>query len=280
MRSRSLAGAVSVLLPLLLLTGCSAASAPAVDSPAPTAAAVVNPGVDLPLDGRTDLYDLPDGTVLATGSFTGTTDAAAAESEEVSGTVTITMEHDLMTVALHDLHVGVSIRSDQGVILELNALADDATADEFRLAHSQLGKGAGAIEAAAARQQEFSIRYNSGDTTTDPSWMRTAVVWQQDAGLPYGKVLATAPLTWTLPDLRPDLAVRDTGAVEHATGTVIYDSAGDPSGYVVADGDIMDSIAARFGLERPDLDWLNPMRGYADATTGETLNLSRYERGR
>ena len=275
MRSRGRTGAVGALLPLLLLTGCSVAPAPSVASPAPTAAAVVNPGVDVPLGGATDLYNAPNGTVLATGSFTGGTDA-----EEVSGTVTITLEHNQLTVTLRDLHVGVSIRSDQGVILELNALADDATVDEYRLAHSQLGTGVGAVEAAAARQQEFSIGYNSGDTTTDPSWMRTAVIWQQDAGLPYGQVLATAALTWTLPDLRPDLAVRDTGAVEHATGTVIYDSAGDPSGYLVADGDILDSIADRFGVERPDLDWLNPMRGYAEATTGETLNLSRYERGR
>lgn len=277
MPSRSRAGAVSALLPLLLLTGCSVPSDPAVDSPAPTAA-VVDPGVDVALGGATDLYDLADGTVLATGSFTGGTDAAAAD--EVSGTVTIAMAQNQLTVTLRDLAVGVSIRSDQGVNLELNALAADATADQFRLAHSQLGSGAGAVEAAAARQQEFSIGYNSGDTTTDPSWMRTAVIWQQLAGRPYGQVLATAPLTWTLPDLRPDLAARDTGTVEHATGTVIYDSAGDASGYLVAGGDILDSIAARFGVDRPDLDWLNPMRGYADATTGETLNLSRYERGR
>ncbi|PXA72762.1 LysM peptidoglycan-binding domain-containing protein [Cryobacterium arcticum] len=277
MRVRGWAGAAGALLSLLLVTGCTVVTPPV--GPAETRAAsdpaAIDVTSDLPAGGWPDLSTFPDGTVIANGSFTGSGETSA---DPVSGTIEIAKEMGRLTVTVRDLDLGPSIGPVDGAILELNARTDDSTPGEFRVAYGQLG--AGQADVVAAASQVFEIEYGSELVTSDPSWMRTAVIWQQADGLPYGRVLATASLTWALPDMRPDLTVLDTGTAPHARGEVIYDSAGDPSGYVVASGDLLDDIAVRFRVEVWDLAWLNPMRGYASAQTGETLNLSRYERGR
>ncbi|MET0954965.1 MAG: LysM domain-containing protein [Cryobacterium sp.] len=276
MRTRGWAGTAGVVLSLLLVAGCTVVTPSVGTTETPTVdPAAIDVTSDLPVGGWPDLRTVADGTVIATGSFTGSGDTTA---DTVSGSIEIATEMNRLTVTVRDLDLGPSIGPVEGAILELNARADDSTPGEFRVAHSQLG--AGKADVVAATSQVFEIEYGGELVTSDPSWMRTALIWQQADGLPYGRVLATASLAWALPDMRPDLAVLDTGTAPHARGEVIYDSAGDPSGYVVASGDLLDDIAVRFDVEVWDLAWLNPMRGYASAQTGETLNLSRYERGR
>lgn len=88
-------------------------------------------------------------------------------------------------------------------------------------------------------------------------------------------ILATAPLTWEQPIVRPWVDPVDSGSAEQANGTV------DGTLYTTAAGDNFDAIAARFGITGPDLEWLNPIRtpgqtrqAYAD----QVLNLDPDDR--
>jgi LysM repeat protein len=62
-----------------------------------------------------------------------------------------------------------------------------------------------------------------------------------------------------------------------ARGTVTVVS-GAPSSYLVADGDNLSSIAARFGITLNDLMFLNPMDSMP-LWAGQHLNLSKGLRG-
>jgi hypothetical protein len=270
-RSLRMCATVAAVLCLVLLTGCTVTATP---NPADPTASPGDLPSQIPVGGNPDLNMLADGTVIATGSFTGA--GSAGSGSNVSGTVEITKDWAQLTVRLRDLDLGPSIGPVEGATLELNALDADASAAEFRLAISQFGKG----NVVAARLQEFPIAYFGGPITTDPSWMRTALIWQPAEGRALGRLVATAALEWSLPDLRPDLAVADSGRAAQARGSVVYDSAGDPSAYLVAPGDTLDGVAARFSVDLDDLAWLNPMHDYTDIKAGESLNLSRYERGR
>ncbi|MEP6478598.1 MAG: LysM domain-containing protein [Rhodoglobus sp.] len=94
-------------------------------------------------------------------------------------------------------------------------------------------------------------------------------------------VVAAAPLTWTLPDRRPDLTVVDSGPADGANGTVALDGT-TPLTYTVADGDTLELIAERFGITTDDVFYLNPTRipNPKDpiAHTGEIFNLSKAHR--
>ena len=93
-------------------------------------------------------------------------------------------------------------------------------------------------------------------------------------------VVATAQLAWTMPDLRPDLTVVDSGATGGATGPVAQISDG-PATYEVVDGDVLDEIAARFGITVLDLFYLNPARDKGQqrlAFVGELFNLDKARR--
>ena len=250
-------------LVLVVLSGCTAGQGlapspnPSVASPAPQ-----------PI---TELYDLAAGTVLGTGTFDASTKVP------ISGSVEISTDSGRLTLSVLNLDLGPT---ENTVTLELNALTHDASTGRFRTARSYVADTPVLTE----DRQTFDIASGNGYgdqlITNDPSWMRTAVLWEQVEGLTFGRVLATAKLAWTMPDLHPDLKVLDTGEVPTARGSVIYDSAGNPSGYVVVPLDALETIADRFSITMADLLWLNPMRGWDEAQADETLNLSRYERGR
>jgi len=250
-------------LVLVTLSGCTADQgltsppSPSIASPAPQ-----------PI---TELYELAAGTVLGTGTFDASTKVP------VSGTVEISADSGRLTLSVLNLDLGPT---ESTVTLELNALTDDSSAARFRTARSYVADA----PVLTTDRQTFDIAAGNGYgdqlITNDPSWMRTAVLWEQVDGITFGRVMATAELVWAVPDMHPDLAVVDSGEVATARGTVIYDSAGNPSGYVVAPQDALETIADRFGITVADLLWLNPMRGWAEARADETINLSRYERGR
>ncbi|TFC44771.1 MULTISPECIES: LysM peptidoglycan-binding domain-containing protein [Cryobacterium] len=253
----------AALLTVAMLSGCTAVGVRELTAtPTPGAAA--------------DRRGLAPGIVVATGTFTGFVDGSGttAPRPEVQGTIEVSTHNGRLMVSLLDLDVGPVANT---TILELNALDGNATSGDFRVATSYLGDS----EVTTATTQTFDLGYDTEMVTTDPSWMRTAVIWERVDGIgTLGRALATAPLTWTLPDQDPDLTVTDAGAGDLARGEVHYDSAGNPSAYVVAPLDALETIAIRFGITEHDILWLNPMRGYGMARAGETLNLSLYERGR
>ena len=83
-----------------------------------------------------------------------------------------------------------------------------------------------------------------------------------------------------MPDLRPDLTVVDNGATGGAMGPVAQNSDG-PATYEVVDGDVLDEIAARFGITVLDLFYLNPARDKGQqrlAFVGELFNLDKARR--
>ncbi|MDH6237123.1 LysM peptidoglycan-binding domain-containing protein [Cryobacterium sp. CG_9.6] len=124
---------------------------------------------------------------------------------------------------------------------------------------------------------------NIGDQyTSDPSWLRTVIIWQSSSLNPWDRPLGVATLEWTLPDMCPGLIVKDAGPRSGVNGDVTLASDGSPSTYQVAPNDSLSSIAARFGVNIADLVWLSPRRGGEDkeAQAEETLNLSRDERGK
>jgi hypothetical protein len=88
-------------------------------------------------------------------------------------------------------------------------------------------------------------------------------------------VLAVAPLTWNVTSPYPDLHVTETKAVPGAYGTVT-ERDGAPWSYLVAHGDEARSVAKRFGITVPELEWLNPVTSRDDhwLFEGTTLNLS------
>jgi hypothetical protein len=90
-------------------------------------------------------------------------------------------------------------------------------------------------------------------------------------------ILATAPFTWTIPDMHPGLEIVDSGPAEGATGTVTgeRDRLID---YTVASGDVISAIADRFGVTVDDLGYLNPFRGTGMAIADEIMNLDRHNR--
>jgi len=119
----------------------------------------------------------------------------------------------------------------------------------------------------------------------DPSFLDGAVLGQYIesdhlANDCMATIVARAPLTWTIPDLRPGLVVVDSGSTVGAMGPVALE-AGEPATYTVAAHDILGEIAARFGITTHDLLYLNPARLVPNTNTAysnEILNLRKADR--
>jgi hypothetical protein len=111
----------------------------------------------------------------------------------------------------------------------------------------------------------------SGTTSTSsvlpigqPSYLRTLVVSTADAPpdapveISTGKVLAVAPVAWSVPARATNIAPVDSGATAFASGTVTATTAaGAPKRYLVAADDLTDVVAQRFGISVSALIYLN-----------------------
>ncbi|WIE75123.1 LysM domain-containing protein [Curtobacterium sp. MCSS17_007] len=100
----------------------------------------------------------------------------------------------------------------------------------------------------------------------DPSGLVTLVVSSAaDAGqadLPVeiaaGKVLAVAPVRWSVPARQTNVHPVDGGARANASGPVTATAtSGAPRSYTVARDDLIGDVAARFGISVKALVWLN-----------------------
>ncbi|WP_146243271.1 LysM domain-containing protein [Curtobacterium sp. MCBD17_021] len=102
----------------------------------------------------------------------------------------------------------------------------------------------------------------------DPSWLGTLVVYSaaESAGpdLPVelgpDKVLAVAPVRWSVPARTTNVHPVDGGARPNATGTTSSEGSADgsPTAYRIASEDLIGAVADRLGLTVKDLVWLNP----------------------
>lgn len=240
------------LLVALVLAGCTAAPSPSPEpTPSATPAAATFP-------------DLPVGTVVATGQFAGST----------TGTVELVVtDNSMFDVRLTDFTTDVE--APYSLLLSPYPLTEDRTCLDlfaFDLGDPTLN-GPGPYPLGDFQEWFF-----------DPSFLDGAILGKYieadaQANDCLRTVVATAPFTWDFPDLRPGLAVSDSGPAPHAMGEVTVQG-GSPTSYVVAPDDILSEIALRFGVSIDDLNYLNPARPApgSDAVAGEVLNLSRENR--
>ena len=146
-------------------------------------------------------------------------------------------------------------------------------------------------EVAFVHQEGLPLILDVASFDGDPSFFTTLVLVRYggatqptpDAAGCIQPILATAPITWNVPDQRPWITtVIDEGTQPGARGSVEVLN-GAPSVYVTAAEDNWVKIAARFGLSSSDLSWLNPNRlgGSAPDTAyaQQMLNLDPSGRG-
>lgn len=123
----------------------------------------------------------------------------------------------------------------------------------------------------------FSAALNLGSAprVRDATFLVSISTLGPYSGSCYGQpVLSTAPITWSMQPLYPDLVVVDSGETGGAKGAVTLEGEV-PVSYRVHQGDVLEEIAARFGITTDELVWLNPRRPNPDIVyTEETLNLS------
>jgi hypothetical protein len=261
---------VSILL-VAILTGCTAPAAHPGSSevsnaaaPAPSATAEKDSVKQVP-----GLSDLPPGTLIATGDFSGqgTTGKIQIKANGADHGFDVTLT-GLQPVPL------------AGTSLELNSLPSTASEWELQQGFSYYRYDA----LSQVSDQTFStpsVDYG-GFETNDPRFMRTAVIWATPPGAPIGlgSVIATATLTWDLPNMTAGPNVTDHGSAEGARGQVSIGADGTPVSYRIAPNDTENAIAARFGITADDLEWLNPDRfGDRLNLANITINLSGDSRG-
>jgi hypothetical protein len=97
-----------------------------------------------------------------------------------------------------------------------------------------------------------------------PSYLGTLVVSTAEAPadvpveIATGKVLAVAPVRWSVPAKATNIVPADSGAAMFAEGTVTATTpSGAPKRYLVAPGDLTDVVAQRFGISVAALIYLN-----------------------
>jgi len=116
--------------------------------------------------------------------------------------------------------------------------------------------------------------FEKGNLSDDPSHLGTVAIYGQPGQACSTPVIASGDFTWSIPEQFPDLSVVDSGETGGAIGAVTLDGT-IPVSYLVHKGDVLEEVAARFGITPEELQWLNPTRnGKAQLVADETLNLS------
>lgn len=255
---RMLGGGLAVAV-LVVVAGCTGPAEPRVppeaSTTAPTESAAPAAAPRPTLDG---------GKVVATGTLAG----------DVAGTVTITATgDDGFGVRIDDLE------TELDGTLSAYLSTEPFVPDEYCASRRAGLHGFG--DFAPTPTYSFALGgFGHGDSSwPDPGYLDDVVLTRSGAPLEdcFYAVAAVAPLTWTMPDMRPGLVVTDAGSTGGARGDVEV-SDGVPIDYAVVDDDRLAEIAARFGITLDDLLYLNPARVVpgddpALAYVGETLNL-------
>jgi hypothetical protein len=111
----------------------------------------------------------------------------------------------------------------------------------------------------------------------DPTFLQNVVITTASPASSQGawKVVAVAPLVWHAPNRHSGLVVHDSGPASGATGTATKQN-GVVASYLIARGDSVTDVEARFGLTLRDLVYLNARNAAAinfQLNWGQTLNL-------
>jgi hypothetical protein len=110
----------------------------------------------------------------------------------------------------------------------------------------------------------------------DPSLIRDLIIRDFDAPGGMDECAATpaarAILTWQYEPLRTDLVAVDSGATGGARGETVVEE-GVIVGYTVAPDDLLEEVAARFGMAEDDLRYLNPELGPV-LRSGATITMN------
>jgi len=261
----------SALAVVLLLSGCTAptpaagdsVTAASVDAAASTAGATPEPG---PTD-EFFLADYQPGDVLASAHV-------AAPDGSVSADVSLVVA-DKRVLNLR----AENIVNRTGRLFSLSVSPDAGVQPGDCPAGMRVA--AGDIPADATSNEQ-PVGWWDTPSFADPRWWRSVEindVWQGDpetfVNCP-AQVIAAETWAWDIPELPKQTVARDAGPAAGAQGTTEFEG-GIPVRYLVADGDVLAEICARFGITRLQLDVLNPRRdqvaGAGVAVRGETLNL-------
>lgn len=257
---------VNRVLPTLLAAPAAAALVLCLGACSPTAAAgaasSTPPPSEIPATSAGAAAELPDG---ALGGATLFDPAGAA-----IGTVEIARSDGEFLEVRAALLPGAPVDRTE-LMLAPRPIADDETCFD---SGARFGLGT-PDESAPARWAIADL--GSGD----PSFLDEAVLVQapleptadEDC---FADIVAHGPIEWTFAPLRSGLAPIDHGATGGARGAATLEG-GVPVAYTVAPGDLIDEVAARFGVTVDDVHYLNPAR----VTTGgvdtlhpdEVLNL-------
>ena len=283
MRNR-FAGVVVALTFAAALAGCSTAAVPvaahtthraAPHTTRPTASVAPNPAVShaatagpvaTPMPSPT-LSAVPAGTVVAQGDVTSPKGSIHFDYRVVAnGDDTYSAQYSDFTSSV-PMPVGVTfidVAPNVGDGLTWHGVGDHT-----------LGGPTGSPGSSSA----------SLGSEDQPSYLTSLVTYSaatSDDGLPVelgpNKVLAVSTVTWSIPVRQSNVHPVDGGARANASGAVTATTAGGaPKSYVIAPGDLIDAVAARFGISVEDLIWLNAnLQVFGDQQylyEGTTLNL-------
>ncbi|NQX27231.1 LysM peptidoglycan-binding domain-containing protein [Microbacteriaceae bacterium VKM Ac-2854] len=252
--------AAAVVIAIALFGGSAA-----VES-APKAAARGLPPTPTPVATKIPRPVVPPGTVVATGDIVSADGATGGSVQIVAIAGRSTSAFQLV---IPDFWT--SLGGDSEVVATPSRVADDITC---------LGTGLAYPVGSLASIRRTAVSISNASTGGDPSFVDSlALVRPTDDPDCVARVVALAQLQWSMPDLRPDIVVADSGADDGANGAVAIGADGQPEAYTVAEGDDMASIAVRFGIGVDDLLYLNPARQPdprdRTAHAGETLNLAK-----
>lgn len=262
---------VASALALVLLSGCTAPAPTAGDSAtAASVDAVASTAVATPKPKPTDEFFVADyepGDVLARAHV-------AAPDGSVSADVSLVVADGRV------LNMKVeNIVNRTGRMFTISVSPDAVVQPGNCPAGMRIAAGDIPAEATSNEQP---VGWWDTPSFADPRWWRTVEindVWQGDpetfVNCP-AQVIAAETWAWDIPELPKQIVASDGGSARGASGTVELEGSV-PVRYLVADGDVLAEICARFGITRLQLDVLNPRRdqvaGAGIAVRGETLNL-------
>jgi hypothetical protein len=231
-----------------LVSGCSLLALEAKPSPEPTATESADP---VPLAQQL-AQQLPDrlvaGRTLATGRIAAVTGDGPA-GPRVTG--------DARLVVNSAQEIELRIRPDA-------QSATNLTGFSFMLTTTRYDGGPETIQTLSfglipnedglSPEGELVTRVPPGlPSAGDPSYMRSIEEnYTNDA-----RVVAAAPIAWSLPSAFPGLHAVDHGVVTYAHGRTIVED-GVLTGYVPNPYDTIYMVSRRFGLAEVQLLWLNP----------------------
>ena len=123
--------------------------------------------------------------------------------------------------------------------------------------------GDGSVQLGASTTTPVAASGTFG-SVSQPSYLSTLVVYSTSTSsdvpveIANGKVLAVAPVGWSVPPRQTNIVPVDSGAVAFATGTLeATTSSGAPKRYTVAPDDLIDVVALRFGISVSALLFMN-----------------------